>query len=152
MKQFITLLILVHLIIIAACNTTSNNDNNIVEVPALQGEWEMLEVHWKSDTVTYSIEEAQPGLLIISPNRYAIMWTPTQAPRIPFKELAKPTDEELMAGFRSIVFNAGTYQLTDSTLFTTAQIAKVPGFEGGQQFYNYKIKNDTLNLVMYDET
>ena len=54
--------------------------------------------------------------------------------------------------FHSIAFNAGTYELTDSALTTTAIIAKVPGFEGGKQFFRYHIDHSTLTLVMFDET
>lgn len=79
------------------------------------------------------------------------MWTRTQQPRTPFKVLSRPTDDELKAGFQSVVFNGGTYRL-DKDLVTTAQIAKVPGFEGGDQYYRYSVRGDTLELTMYDET
>ena len=80
------------------------------------------------------------------------MWTPLDKPRTPFKNLSKPTDKESINGFQSVVFNGETYTFSDSTVTTTANIAKVPGFEGGIQFYNYKISKDTLYLTMFDET
>ncbi len=101
---------------------------------------------------TYSINEAQPGIFIFTDDSYAISWTPTDTPRVPFKNLSKPTDEELIAGFRSIVFNAGNYSYTDSTAVAIPIIAKVPGFEGGKQFYRYRIDGSILHLTMYDET
>ncbi|HQV31024.1 MAG TPA: lipocalin-like domain-containing protein [Calditrichia bacterium] len=118
----------------------------------LLGSWQMTSIHWVTKDTTYSIEEAQPGLLLINPSRYAIMWTPTDEPRVPFQKLSAPTDEELKAGFRSIVFNAGRYQYTDSTLTTEAMIAKVPGFEGGKQYYRFTLTGDQLTLTMFDET
>lgn len=118
----------------------------------LLGSWKMTSTHWITKDTTYSIHEAQPGIFIIDSSRYAIMWTPLDEPRTPFKNLSQPTDMEMIAGFRSVVFNGGTYDMTDSTLTTTAQIAKVPGFEGGKQFYNYSIADDQLILVMFDET
>ena len=151
MKQSFSILLII--LATLACTNEVENSNHKVEKHPLLGEWEMLEVFWTAgDSVAYAIEKAQPGLFIISENRYALMWTPTKTPRTPFKELAHPTDEETIAGFRSVVFNAGTYQLTDTSLVTTAIIAKVPGFEGGKQYYRYNIKNDTLHITMYDET
>ena len=111
----------------------------------------MTEVHWISADTTYSIPKSQPGLLIVNEQRYSLMWTRTQQPRTPFKVLSRPTDDELKAGFQSVVFNGGTYRL-DKDLVTTAQIAKVPGFEGGDQYYRYSVRGDTLELTMYDET
>ena len=119
---------------------------------AIWGSWEIQAIHWVTKDTTYSINKAQPGLFMIDQERYAIMWTPPQAPRQPFKVLSQPTDEELKNGFRSIVFNAGKYEMNDSTLITQAEIAKVPGFEGGKQCYRYTIQSDTLQMTKYDET
>ncbi len=90
-------------------------------------------------------------MLMLTSDSYSIMWTPTEEPRTPFQILSKPTDEELKSGFGSIVFNGGTYKYSDSTITTTAKIAKVPGFEGGKQFYNYKLSNNKMELTMFDE-
>ena len=119
---------------------------------SLKGSWKMKEVHWKTADTTYSIHKAEPGIFFFTDKSYAIMWTPSDKPRVPFKVLSKPTDEELMAGFRTVVFNAGSYSYTDSTVTATAFIAKVPGFEGGKQFYRYHITGDVLSLTMFDET
>jgi len=112
----------------------------------------MLSIHWKTKDTTYSIHEAQPGMFIFTDATYSIMWTPTGEPRKAFVDLSKPTEGELMAGFRTLVFNAGSYNHTDSTATAIPMIAKVPGFEGGKQFYRYFIEEDTLHLTMFDET
>jgi hypothetical protein len=31
-------------------------------------------------------------------------------------------------------------------------MAKVPGFEGGKQYYTYKIDQNKLDIMMFDET
>ena len=122
------------------------------EVHPLLGSWEMTSIHWMTSDTTYSIPKAQPGLFMIDSARYSIMWTPQEEPRIPFVNLSQPTPEEMQAGFRSVVFNGGSYVMTDSTLTTTAQIAKVPGFEGGKQYYRFTLDQDQLTLIMFDET
>ena len=144
--------VLFTLVLMSSCVHKETQTNQTQQQPSLLGSWKMTSVHWKSADTTYSIHQAQPGVFMIDEHRYATMWTPIDQPRTPFKDLSAPTKEELVAGFRSVVFNSGTYEMTDSTLTTTALIAKVPGFEGGIQFYRYKIKGDSLALTMFDET
>jgi len=90
--------------------------------------------------------------LMIHANRYSFIWTPTLEPRTPFKILAEPTQEEFKSGFSSIVFNAGRCQMTENQMMITAEIAKVPGFEGGKQVFNWSLDNNMLTLTMIDET
>ena len=125
---------------------------NKVNQNHLLGSWKMKEIHWKTKDTTYSIAKAEPGIFFFTDSSYAIMWTPTDKPREPFKILSKPTNDELIKGFRSVVFNAGSYTFTDTTVTSTAFIAKVPGFEKGKQFYKYTINENRLRLTMYDET
>lgn len=139
-------------LLLFACGVQPLPSENSKNVNSLFGAWEMKEVHWISADTTYSIPKTQPGLFTINEHRYTLMWTRTRSPRIPFKILSKPTDAEIKSGFQSVVFNGGTYKILDSTLVTTASIAKVPGFEGGQQFYRFKIEENRLELTMYDET
>jgi len=143
-------LILFITILIANCNKKS--PKRVVNHNPLLGSWKMKEVYFKTKDTVYSIKKAEPGVFFFTDSSYAIMWTPIDKPREPFKILAKPTDEETIAGFRSVVFNAGSYTFTDSTVTSTAFIAKVPGFEGGKQFYRYAIKGKQLSITMYDET
>ena len=138
--------------IIISVVSCSKNKADKVDKNRLLGSWQMKEVHWKTKDTTYSIHKTEPGIFFFTDSSYAIMWTPTDKPREPFKILSKPTNDELIKGFRSVVFNAGSYTSTDSTVMATAFIAKVPGFEGGKQFYRYTINGNRLSLTMYDET
>ncbi len=125
----------------------------VVDNPLL-GAWQVRSVHWHSAEKTHTIDAAQPGVFLFTERGYSIMWTPTREPRVPFAVLSKPTDAEMMAGFKSVVFNGGSYQLNPATreLTTTAQVAKVPGFEGGLQHYSYRFDGEVLHLTMVDET
>lgn len=126
-------------------DSLSSQDNII-------GSWEVKEIRWITADTAFIIERPQTGLLMVDSKRYSFMWTPTEEPRIPFEKLAHPTNEEILTGFRSIVFNAGTYNIKDSIFNIKASIAKVPGFEGGTQKFKYNIEKDTLVLKMIDET
>ncbi|MBX2846547.1 MAG: hypothetical protein KTR13_10090 [Saprospiraceae bacterium] len=130
-----------------ACTTTPE------ERPAIEGTWSLDAFSWSGPDTVIVVEPAQPGIFIFDEAGYSIQWSPIREPRTPFGNLSQPTDEEIIAGFRSVIFNAGNVSYTDSTLNTTARIAKVPGFEGGQQFYEYSISDeDVLTLSMVDET
>ncbi len=118
----------------------------------LIGVWEVTDIQWIYPDTTYRIEEPQPGFLHFSGHRYSFIWTPTRAPRVPFKVLSQPTPEEMQAGFRSIVLNAGTYEKTADEVRIRAEVAKVPGFEGGTQVFSYELNGDTLGFTMTDET
>lgn len=118
----------------------------------LSGSWRFSEIHYVYQDTTYSIYDAQPGRLLVGPHHYTIMYTPGRTNRQPFRSLSKPTDEEIREAFQSIVFNTGSYERSDSLFVTTADIARVPGFEGGRQYYKYQVNGRKLNLRMIDET
>ena len=147
MKKLVFNLVSLFLIVLSCAQKDSNNSRN-----SFQGSWNIEEVHWITPDTIYSISKAQPGIFMVSPKRYSIIWTPTYNPRTAFKKLAYPTDEEIISGFKSIVFNSGTYSLNDSTFNIQASIAKVPGFEGGKQTFTYKLDGNKLRLKMIDET
>jgi len=117
----------------------------------LLGAWQVQSITWTSGEQSQTIDPAQPGLFIFNDHHYALMWSPKPTARIPFVQLAQPTDEEILRGFKSIVFNAGDYVLTDSELVATAQVAKVPGFAGGRLFYRVAFEGSQLRLTLYDE-
>jgi len=118
----------------------------------LPGVWQVTDIQWIYPDTTYRIAEPQPGFLHFSGHRYSFIWTPTQSPRVPFGVLSQPTPEEMQAGFRSIVLNAGTYEKTADEIHIRAEVAKVPGFEGGTQVFSYELTGDTLGFTMTDET
>lgn len=118
----------------------------------LLGSWKMQEIHYIYKDTTYIGKPITYGTFVFAPKRYSLLYNPWTTPRKAFDTLSKPTDKEIKAAFQSIVFNSGSYNFTDSTLTTIADMAKVPGFEGGKQYYNYKIKDSLLEITMFDET
>jgi len=143
---------LVILMIIVFCTSCTSKKKEIIEqVNPLEGSWKMQEIHYIYEDTTY-VGNTTYGTLLFAPKRYSLLYNPWTTERKAFDTLSKPTDAEIKAAFRSIVFNSGSYEYTDSTVITKADLAKVPGFEGGQQFYNYSIENDELDIMMYDET
>lgn len=134
------------LLLVVACASPESENG------ALLGTWSIEKIRWISSDTTITIHPSQKGLLLVNEGTYSISWSPLENKRKPFVDLANPTEEEKQIGFQSIVFNAGNCTIGDSKFITTARIAKVPGFEGGKQYYYYDLKEDTLTLTLYDET
>ncbi len=147
-----TLIFLASLLLL--CYWTACSNAPVAPTPAndLLGTWRVTDIQWEYPDTTYRIADPEPGFLQFSPKRYSFIWTPTLEPRTPFAVLSQPTPEEMQAGFRSIVLNAGTYARTAEQITIIAEVAKVPGFEGGTQVFDYSLQGDTLNYTMIDET
>ena len=137
---------LMFILVIFGFNSCAEKNNR------LKGAWNVKEINWITPDTIYTIENAQPGIFMVSDSMYSFIWTPINEKRTPFIQLANPTQEEIIKGFRSIVFNAGSYSKTDSTFHIEAAIAKVPGFEGGEQKFTYTVTGNSLELKMVDET
>ncbi|MCK8481138.1 lipocalin-like domain-containing protein [Psychroserpens algicola] len=144
------LISIVILTLLSACNSPKKEVTN--HSNPLEGSWKMQEIHYIYTDTTYVGKPITYGTFVFAPKRYSLLYNPWTTERKAFDTLSKPTDAEIKAAFQSIVFNSGSYIYTDSTVTTTADMAKVPGFEGGQQFYTYTIKNDMLDIMMFDET
>lgn len=117
----------------------------------LLGSWKVQEIHYQYTDTTYIVKDEDHGRFIFSDTNYALMYNPRMNKRMPFKSLSKPEPDEIISAFRSMVFNTGTYAVEKNVIHTTADIAKVPGFEGGHQFYKITHNDDSLELVMFDE-
>ena len=117
----------------------------------LLGSWKVQEIHYQYLDSTYIMKDEDHGRFLFSENNYAVMYNPRMQKRQPFKNLSNPESNEVKDAFASIVFNTGNYILKDSIITTTADIAKVPGFENGKQFYTMNLSNNILELIMYDE-
>lgn len=118
----------------------------------LFGSWKMYEINYIYADTTYTATMEYPGRLVVANGTYSIMYNPYGSERKSAKTLSKLTEEEMVYAFKTVVFNSGAYTLSDSVFLTTADIAKVAGFEGGKQYYKIEFVEDALHLTMYDET
>ncbi len=117
----------------------------------LLGSWKLSEIEFIYADTTYKVRPPQ-GNLVVSKGRYSIMYSPSSEPREAFESLSNPSNDEVLKAFKSIVFNSGHYELRDQLYIATPDIAKVPGFEGGKQYYKYSIDGDILKFKLFDET
>jgi hypothetical protein len=141
------------LFLILSINCTDKLIQNEEIENSIVGSWMLTEIQYIYSDTTYIAKEIQEGRFIFTSNRYALQYNPEMRPRAPFYNLSNPTNQEIIKAFRSVVFNTGSYKNNDSLLQTLADFAKVPGFEGGKQFYRVKYHTrDSMALTMFDET
>ncbi|WP_282042645.1 lipocalin-like domain-containing protein [Winogradskyella flava] len=131
---------------------TKKDKGSIGERQKILGSWKLQEIQYQYTDTTYIVNDEDHGRFIFTDSNYVLIYNPRMQKRKAFDNLSKPTIEEISTAFRSIVFNTGIYAIEDSVITTTADIAKVPGFEGGRQYYKLAFTNKGLELVMYDET
>ncbi|WP_430412550.1 ankyrin repeat domain-containing protein [Kordia sp.] len=132
--------------IIQLIETKKQAENSIV------GSWKVQEIQYMYADTTYIRKEEDHGRFLFSKKNYALMYNPRMQKRTPFQNLSKPSTEEITKAFQTIVFNTGSYQIDENVITATPDIAKVPGFEGGKQYYKITSNNDLLELIMFDET
>lgn len=141
---------IVVLSIATACTTaTGSNDR---DSNPMQGTWSITGINYIYSDTTYRVTCTYPGRLIVDESKYSIMYNPYGTERESADTLSKMTDDEIKYAFKTIVFNSGSYEIIGQDFVTTADIAKVPGFEGGIQHYRIGTDNSKFSLTMYDET
>lgn len=93
------------------------------------------------------IEPSQPGLYVFADDHYSAVFAPGPDPRIKSEVSFQPTPEEMTAQYETIIVNAGTYEISGSTVTFRPMIAKSPGFVGGHQMSTFRVDGDTLVLT-----
>ncbi|NND87818.1 MAG: hypothetical protein HKM28_01070, partial [Flavobacteriaceae bacterium] len=117
----------------------------------LQRSWKVQEIRYEYPDTTYIMNSERMGRFIFADSTYALIYYPEMKTRPNFKQLSSPTSPEMLKAFKTVVFNSGSYKWEGSRLITQADLAKVPGFEGGKQFYEVNRYSQGLEIVMYDE-
>lgn len=92
------------------------------------------------------IEPSQPGQFIFTDRHYSAVFSPARDVREKSVIAFQPTADEMVAQYQSIIVNAGTYEISGSTVTFRPIIAKSPGFVGGHQTSTFTLRGDTLIL------
>jgi len=122
--------------------------------PSIQGVWRPVEVTITNPNPapgTFSKgthTNLQPALLIFTGKHYSSVTDTASQPRptTPFKVTGKPTAEEMQTQWGPFGANAGTFELSGTTLTRRAMVAKNPAIQGGKNFSRGTIKLDGNNL------
>ena len=112
----------------------------------LDGAWREIKFHVVSPDSAYEMPVAA-GMVVVSGKYFSQTWV-RQAPGVQqaSAEASRPltTPEEKAARFDRLTSNAGTVDVTDSTLTFHLQTARMPSAEGTTTTRTYKLRHDTL--------
>jgi hypothetical protein len=122
--------------------------------PSIQGVWRAVEVTVTNPNPAPGFlakgthTSVQPSLLIFTSKHYSATTDTAARPRptTQFKVPTKPTAEEMQAQWGPFAANAGTYELSGSTLTRRAMVAKNPLLQGSKGATRSTIKVDQNNL------
>jgi hypothetical protein len=122
--------------------------------PSIQGAWRVVEVTITNPKPAPGLRskgtytDLQPSLLIFTGKHYSQVNDTATKPRpaTPFKVPAKPTAEEMQAQWGPFNAQAGTYELSGTTLTRRPMVAKNPANQSGKNFSRATIKIDGNNL------
>ena len=121
---------------------------------AIIGSWQLVSIDYNyinKDTIIH-VESEYPGRFIINESHYSIMYNPYFGTRKPFNDISNPSKDEMQYAFKTLAYNSGSYDIRENILTTHPDIARVPGFEGGNQVFEFLIENNSMQLKMFDET
>jgi hypothetical protein len=111
----------------------------------LEGAWSVVSVRETGpDSAAKTIVPL--GLYQFGDKHYSIMRVTASQPRT-LAAAATVTDAEKLAAYDSFLANAGTYEVSDTTLTVRPIVAKSPNFmAGGSDKYHFRVSGDTLWL------
>jgi len=89
--------------------------------PLLRGVWSVVEISGGPEGVD---SRPQPGLFIFTDRHYSFMRVTGAKPRPKFQSNATATDSEKVATYDAFFAQAGTYQVSGSTVTTRPVVAK----------------------------
>ena len=124
--------------------TTTSCTTRTTPANPLQGAWSVTAIEPGDGSAL--IDPAQPGLYIFGRDHYSAVYAPGAAPRVSSAAAFAPTTEEILGQYGSIIVNAGTYEISASTVTFRPMIARSPEFVGGQSAASFEIEGDVLTL------
>ncbi len=133
------------LVTAGSCSQAPEPVEQAGSVNPLHGVWSMSEMTPGGGSTT--ITPSQPGLFIFTEGHYSAVYTLGGEPRSQSAVSFNPTAEEKVAQYDSIILNAGTYDVSGSTVTFRPQIAKSPEFIGGQSTMTFQIDGDVLTFT-----
>lgn len=89
----------------------------------------------------------QESLLLVAGEYYSMNWASADSPADGYAEPFRPTDEEKLERYSSLVVNAGRLEVEGTTLTIRPDFALVPEFVGGVGEFDFALRGDTLDLV-----
>ena len=131
------------LVVVAGCSPQQESGQGSPD--ALVGAWLITETTTTTADSSWTNSAPQTGLYIFTESHFSNMLIQGSKPRGLFPEVATP--EQRLSAYDPFIADAGSYELTDSTLTTHNIIAKVPNVMSAGFPYRYILSGDTLTLT-----
>ena len=118
---------------------------------ALRGAWKTTEVSLTSPDTSWTNTDPRPALLMFGEHHYSRIFTVGRGSRERLSD--EPSDAERLEAWGPFRANAGTYEVTGSTVTFRAIVAKNPNNEGSRTWTNtYRIEGDTFWMTFETAT
>jgi hypothetical protein len=144
-KQF-----LYTLVALFAVGTLTRADVPGQSARGLQGAWQVTEFNITGPTPrTISLPEPRANLILFTAKHYSRVEVQSEKPRPAIADTAKATADELRATWGPFVGEAGTYEVSGSSVTMRPIAAKNPAIMGAGIFitYSFKINGNSLTLT-----
>lgn len=115
----------------------------------LVGAWLIKETSVTTTEGTSTDKNPPPGIYIFTDQHFSNTLIPKGGERLPFTD--RTTPEEMLAAYNNFIAEAGSYEVTESTLTTHNIVAKIPNYMNGRIIYQYKLEGDSLRLLLHDD-
>ncbi|MBL1213903.1 MAG: hypothetical protein HND52_11155 [Ignavibacteriae bacterium] len=119
-----------------------------IENHPIEGVWKVTQIITQTPGNHFANPNPQAGVFIFTKNYYSITWNPNDAKQEDYKNKWRPTDEEKIASYNSIISNSGKYEIKEGKLITNPVVSKTPSFIGGKAVYDFLVNEKTLTLTL----
>ncbi len=118
---------------------------------SLEGAWRVLEVQLIGPEGSVTILPHQESLFLFTRDHYSMVYAFGEDPSPPYAERWRPSAEENVARFSSMIVNGGSYRIAEDRIITRPTVAAAPEFVNGEGRFRFRFVADTLELT-WDES
>lgn len=119
-----------------------------IEANSIEGVWEITQIIYQTPGNQFANPTPQAGIFVFTKNYYSMTWNPNDKKHEDYKNKWRPTDNEKIESYNSIVTNSGTYEIIERSLITTPLAAKTPALIGGKATYDFLVNDSSLTLTL----
>lgn len=112
----------------------------------LEGVWELTSAETVAPDGSATPYQTQESFLLFTDEHYSMNWSSGPEPTPSYETRFRPTRDEALARYGSLLINAGRYTTSGDTLRIDPEFALVPEYVGGSGTFEYEVSGDTLIL------
>lgn len=140
MRRFIPLIVLM----VAGVSFLALRAAPTADASAVEGVWKTVHVTLTNDEGTQEFDSPAPNLTIYTATHYASVAVGGEGPREALPE--DPTDEQLLAAWRRVLAEAGTYEVEGNEIHAKVIVSKSPNAtaEQRERTWTFEVDGDTM--------